>query len=35
MVAIGISWWVAIPVLIVVLFGAWKLVKFLWVALSN
>jgi hypothetical protein len=30
-----IPWWVAVPVLIVLLFGAWKLVKFVLAALSN
>lgn len=33
--AIQIPWWVIVPVLIVVLLGAWKLVKLLWAAISN
>lgn len=34
-IAFQIPWWVALPVLVVVLFGAWKLLKMVWAALSN
>jgi hypothetical protein len=30
MVAIGVPWWVVALVLLVLAFGAWKLVKFFW-----
>jgi hypothetical protein len=29
------SIWVAIPILVAVVFGLWKLVKIIWVAFSN
>ncbi len=35
MTAVFIPIWVAIPVLLVVLFGGWKLAKLLWAAISN
>jgi hypothetical protein len=34
-IAFQIPWWVAIPVLAVVLVGAWKLVKIVWATLSD
>ena len=32
---ISIPIWIAIPILLVVLFGAWKIVKLLWLTLSQ
>jgi hypothetical protein len=32
---VGISIWVVIPVLVIVLVGGWKLAKLLWTAISN
>jgi len=32
---LAIPIWIVVPVLLLVLFGAWKLVKLLWAAISN
>ena len=34
-VSIGISWIVVLPVLLLLVFGAWKLAKLIWAALAG
>ena len=35
MLVIGIPIWIAVPVLLIVLVGGWKLAKLLWAAISH